>query len=96
MSLSAPLSYVDRDRVTVGNLPDDPVPVRIFGENGLIGSEVNVTNFPFLVTAQYDSVFLSYNAAGDITQAVYKQAGVTVATLTLTYADGNLVSVVRG
>lgn len=44
MALSAPLSYVDRDRVSVGNSLDDPVPVRLVGEGGVVGTEVQVVN----------------------------------------------------
>lgn len=49
-----------------------------------------------LVPEQYDEIDLSYTA-GKLTGVVYKQAGLTVATLTLTYAapGGKLSKIVR-
>ena len=47
-----------------------------------------------LVPKQYDTIQLSYSGS-DLTQVVYKSAGVTVATLTLTYSSGLLSQVVR-
>lgn len=43
----------------------------------------------------YDEVLTSYNANDNPTTVVYKQAGVTVATLTLTYTGQNLTRIVR-
>lgn len=47
-----------------------------------------------LVPEPYDEINLSYTG-DDITGVVYKSASVTVATLTLTYDTGKLVSVAR-
>lgn len=55
-------------------------------------SGVAVSNWPFLVTEQYDSVELGYT--GDkLTSAVYKNGLATVATLTLTYSGDTLTGV---
>lgn len=53
-----------------------------------------------LVSEQFDSEFLTYvpsgNGVGEIATITYKLAGVTVATLTLTYnSDNKLTSVVK-
>lgn len=47
-----------------------------------------------LVNQPYDEIALSYTGT-DLTGVVYRLAGVTVATLTLGYTDGNLTSVAR-
>ena len=47
------------------------------------------------VSVEFDEVALAYNAQRQITTAVYKNASVTVATLTLTYANGLLTTVAR-
>lgn len=41
---------------------------------------------------EHDTIECSYTS-GDLTGVVYKKDGVTVATLTLTYTDGNLTKV---
>lgn len=47
-----------------------------------------------LVPEPYDEITLSYTGS-DLTEVVYKSASVTVATLTLAYDTGQLVSVAR-
>lgn len=47
-----------------------------------------------LVPEPYDEITLSYTGS-DLTGVVYKSASVTVATLTLAYDTGKLVSVAR-
>jgi hypothetical protein len=43
---------------------------------------------------EHDTIELSYTG-GNLTGVVYKLAGSTVATWTLAYTDGNLVSVTK-
>ena len=47
-----------------------------------------------LVPYPHDTIELSYTGS-DLTGVVYKLSGTTLATLTLTYNSGNLISVVR-
>jgi hypothetical protein len=47
-----------------------------------------------LVGVPYDRVELSYSGR-KVTQAVYKQGGATVATLTMTYSGSKLTAVTR-
>ncbi len=54
-----------------------------------------LTNINSVLTpAQFDTIELGYTGS-DLTTVVYKLATVVVATLTLTYADGKLSTVVR-
>lgn len=55
---------------------------------------VGVENLAQLVPEQYDELVLSYTGE-NITGVVYKNATVTVATLTLSYTSGKLTGVVR-
>lgn len=56
------------------------------------GQSVSVANH--LIPDAYDEIALTYTG-DDVTGAVYKQDGVTIATLTMTYTGANLTSVVR-
>lgn len=47
-----------------------------------------------LIPSAYDEIDMTYTGT-DVTGVLYKSAGVTVATLTLTYTGGNLTRVVR-
>jgi len=49
---------------------------------------------PGLVTVPYDQIVTSYTGT-QLTQAVYKEAGVTVATVTMTYVGTQLTDTVR-
>jgi hypothetical protein len=55
---------------------------------------VSQSSLPGLRIPDHDTIELSYTGS-DLTNVVYKLAGVTVATLTLAYTDGNLTSVTR-
>lgn len=43
----------------------------------------------------YDEVAMTYNGEGDIGTVIYKLASATIATLTLSYTNGNLTGVVK-
>lgn len=60
----------------------------------LRASPISVAEVTGLVPKIYDHMDLGYTGA-DITSVTYKQAGTTVATLTLGYSDGKLVSIGR-
>ena len=65
-----------------------------FVETNNTDTAVRVLSLQALVPAEYDEIVLSYTGA-NLTGVVYKQATVTVATLTLGYTGANLTSVVR-
>ncbi len=56
------------------------------------GLKVNVVSS--LIPNIYDTIQLSYTG-DDVTEVIYKQGGITVATLNLTYLSGKLVQVDR-
>jgi hypothetical protein len=51
----------------------------------------NLSEYGFIIP-EYDSITLGYTS-NILTSIVYKLSGATVATLTLTYTDGNLTGV---
>lgn len=57
-------------------------------------ASLSVNIMSSLVPQKYDEIDLSYTG-DNLTGVVYKSAGVTVATLTLTYAGSTLTNVVR-
>jgi len=74
------------DSVRIGDGTDE-LEIR---ENG----SVNVNTMNSLVPDPYDSIDLGYDGAGNLESAVYKNAGTTVATLSLSYDPaGNLTKV---
>lgn len=60
----------------------------------LPGGVHRVADLNGLVPVEYDHMDLGYTG-GDVTTVVYKKSGTTVATLTLGYSGGKLVSVSR-
>lgn len=66
------------------------IPVATTTRNGEVYQEV----VQGLVNQPFDEVALSYTGT-NLTSAVYKLGGVTVATVTLGYTGSNLTSVVR-
>lgn len=61
------------------------VSLRVFNSGGSI---------PGFEIPHYDSITLTYSGS-DVSTVIYKLSGDTVATLTLTYTDGNLTEVVK-
>jgi len=77
-------SLTDREYQKFHDASDNVPAVRTFSINQLVPEE-------------FDSIVLGYTGA-DLTSITYKTGGVsgtTVATLTLTYSSGNLVSVAK-
>lgn len=56
------------------------------------GLKVNVISS--LIPSSYDTIELSYTG-DDVTQVIYKNGGLTVATLDLTYFSGKLIQIDR-
>lgn len=74
------------DSVRIGD-GEDELAVR---ENG----SINVNTINGLVPDPYDSIDLGYDVQGNLESAVYKNAGITIATLSLSYdTAGNLTRV---
>ncbi len=48
-----------------------------------------------LVPVNYDAMALGYDTSGNITSVAYSLGGTVLATLTLTYTNGNLTAVAR-
>jgi hypothetical protein len=61
--------------------------------NATVTGSVNVFNS--LIPAQFNSIDITYNLAGQIETVVYKQGATTVGTLTLSYTGLNLTRIVR-
>ena len=57
-------------------------------------SGVAVSNFPGIITEQYDSITLGYDGT-QLKTVTYKLASATVATLTLTYLGDTLLGVAK-
>lgn len=72
----------------VSNNPDIPVATTV--RNGAVYQEM----VQGIVNQPHDEIVLGYSGS-NVTDVTYKLAGVTVATLTLTYTAGALTSVVR-
>ena len=71
-------------------IPGPAHPVAVTNRNGRNFQEM----VSGLIPEPYDTIDLSYTGS-DLTGVIYKSNSVTVATLTLAYNSGNLISVAR-
>jgi hypothetical protein len=71
----------------------DTFPIQMYVWDGTNPVKLGLDNLnPGFTISKYDSITLGYTS-NVLTSVVYKLSGATVATLTLTYTDGNLTGV---
>jgi hypothetical protein len=80
--------HIDLDRAATNKKVT--LPVSIYDANG---NQINLASG--IVPNAYDEQDMAYDGSGNLISVIYKLAGVTVATLTLTYSGSNLVKVIK-